>query len=38
MRHHEEPLIDTLLGMALLLGLCGEIVIAMAFLSLLVGR
>ena len=34
MRHHEEPLMDTIIGMLLMLGLCGEIVIAMAFLSL----
>ena len=33
-----ESWLDTLIGMTLMLGLCGEIVIAMAFLSLWVGR
>ena len=33
-----ESWLDTLIGMGLMLGLCGEIVIAMAFLSLWVGR
>ena len=33
-----ESWLDTLIGMGLMLGLCAEIVIAMAFLSLLVGR
>ena len=35
---NSESWLDVLIGMALMLGLCGEIVIAMAFLSLLVGR
>ena len=33
-----ESWLDVLIGMSLMLGLCGEIVIAMAFLSLWVGR
>jgi len=34
----KDTWLDTLIGMALMLGLCGEIVIVMAFLSLWVGR
>ena len=31
---HSESWMDVLIGMVIMLGLCGEIVIAMAFLSL----